>query len=158
MLCLSGFELYSRWLPLKNRKGSTSKCKNEKEKVRKNNARINEKKKRKKRENYTQALGELKCGPYTKKKWLKFRIEQSSTRGILNFRAKGIKYFGDGKWTVIRVTSNLPPIYGTLLKPHQNEAAKQTSSLMKGSGWTQKALLKLSTNCWCWRIFFCWIM
>ena len=28
---------------------------------------------------------------YTKKKWLKFRIEQSSTRGILNFRVKGIK-------------------------------------------------------------------
>ena len=27
-------------------------------------------------------------------KRLKFRIEQSSTRGILNFRAKGIKYFG----------------------------------------------------------------
>ena len=43
--------------------------------------------------NYTQALGELKCA-YTKKKRLKFRIEQSSTRGILNFRAKGIKYFG----------------------------------------------------------------
>ena len=27
-------------------------------------------------------------------KWLKFRIEQSNTRGILNFRAKGMKYFG----------------------------------------------------------------
>ena len=30
-------------------------------------------------------------------KWLKFRIEQSNTRGILNFRAKGIKYFGSLK-------------------------------------------------------------
>ena len=60
--------------------------------MRKNNARINEKKKAKEAKNYTQALGELKC-VYTKKKWLKFRIEQSSTRGILNFRAKGIKYF-----------------------------------------------------------------
>ena len=60
--------------------------------MRKNNARINEKKKAKEAKNYTQALGELKCA-YTKKKWLKFRIEQSSTRGILNFRAKGIKYF-----------------------------------------------------------------
>ena len=51
--------------------------------------------------NYTQALGELKCA-YSKKKWLKFRIEQSSTRGILNFRAKGIKYFGPliMKWKV----------------------------------------------------------
>ena len=32
----------------KNRKGRTCKCKNEREKVRKNNARINEEKKRKK--------------------------------------------------------------------------------------------------------------
>ena len=63
-------------------------------KGKKNNARINEqKKKAKEAKNYTQALGELKCA-YTKKKRLKFRIKQSSTRGILNFRAKGIKYFG----------------------------------------------------------------
>ena len=27
-------------------------------------------------------------------KWLKFRIEESNPRGILNFRADGIKYFG----------------------------------------------------------------
>ena len=45
------------------------KCKNEKEKERKNNAWINEKKKAKEAKNYTQALGELKC-TYTKKKWL----------------------------------------------------------------------------------------
>jgi len=32
---------------------------------------------------YTKALGELKCA-YTKKKWPKFRIKQSSTRGILS--------------------------------------------------------------------------
>ena len=64
-------------------------------KGKKNNARINEQKKKKAKEakNYTQALGELKCA-YTKKKRLKFRIKQGSTRGILNFRAKGIKYFG----------------------------------------------------------------
>ena len=51
----------------KNRKGRACKCKNEREKVRKNNARINEEKKPKKRKlNCTQALGELKCA-YTKK-------------------------------------------------------------------------------------------
>ena len=52
----------------KNRKGRTCNSKNEREKVRKNNARINEEKKeRKKRKlNCTQALGELKCA-YTKK-------------------------------------------------------------------------------------------
>ena len=50
-------------------------------------------KKAKKAKNYTQALWELKCA-YTKKKCLKFRIKQSITRGILNFRAKGIEYFG----------------------------------------------------------------
>ena len=43
------------------------KCKNEKEKVRKNNAKINERKKAKEARNYTQALGELKCA-YIKKK------------------------------------------------------------------------------------------
>ena len=42
-------------------------CKNKKEKVRKNNARIKEKKKVKEAKNYTLALGELKC-VYTKKK------------------------------------------------------------------------------------------
>ena len=51
------------------------KCKNEKEKVRKNNAKINERKKAKEARNYTQALRELKCA-YIKKKLLKFRIEQ----------------------------------------------------------------------------------
>ena len=51
------------------------------------------KKKAKEAKNYTQALWELKCA-YTKKKWLKFRIKQSITRGILNSRAKGIEYFG----------------------------------------------------------------
>ena len=66
-------------------------CKNEKEKVRKkNNAIINEKKITKGAKNYAQALRELKCA-YTKKK---IRIEESDTRGILNFRAKGMKYFG----------------------------------------------------------------
>ena len=43
------------------------KCKNEREKVRKNNARIKEEKQAKKAKNYTQALRELKCA-YTKKK------------------------------------------------------------------------------------------
>ena len=66
-----------------------------KKKVRKNNARINEKKRktseRSEKLHTSIVLGELKCA-YTKKKWLKFRIEQSSTRGILNFRAKGIKF------------------------------------------------------------------
>ena len=62
-----------------------------------NNARINEKKKpRKQKKKYTQALGELKC-VYTKKKWLKFRIKQSSTRGILNFGAMGINILGPWK-------------------------------------------------------------
>ena len=62
-----------------------------------NNARINEKKKpRKQKKKYIQALGELKC-VYTKKKWLKFRIKQSSTRGILNFGAKGINILGPWK-------------------------------------------------------------
>jgi len=58
-------------------------------------------KKAKEAKNYTQALGEQKYA-YTKKKWLKFRIKQSSTRGILNFRAKGIEYFGPltMKWKV----------------------------------------------------------
>ena len=42
-------------------------CKNKKEKVRKNNARIKEKKKVKEAKNYTLALGELKS-VYTKKK------------------------------------------------------------------------------------------
>ena len=50
-------------------------------------------KKAKEAKNYTQALGEQKYA-YTKKKWLKFRIKQSSTRGILNFRATGMEYFG----------------------------------------------------------------
>ena len=31
---------------------------------------------------------------------------------------------------MIRVTLNIPPIYGTLLKPHKNEAVKQTLSLI----------------------------
>ena len=68
---------------------------NKKEKVRKNNARIIETKKAKEEKNYTRALGELKRA-YTKKKRLKFRMKQSSIRGILNFRAKagGIKCFG----------------------------------------------------------------
>ena len=42
------------------------KCKNEKEKVRKNIARIYEKFKAKEAKNYTQALREVKCS-YTKK-------------------------------------------------------------------------------------------
>ena len=51
----------------KNRKGRACKCKNEREKVRKNNSRTNEEKKPKKRKlNCTQALRELKCA-YTKK-------------------------------------------------------------------------------------------
>ena len=56
----------------------------------KNNAIINEKKITKEAKNYAQALRELKCA-YTKKN---IRIEQSDTSGILNFRAKGMKYFG----------------------------------------------------------------
>ena len=48
---------------------------------------------RKKAKKYTQALRELKY-TYAKKKWLKFRIKQGNTRGSLNFRAKGMKYFG----------------------------------------------------------------
>ena len=46
-------------------------------------------------------IGELKCA-YTKKKWLKFRIEQIITRGSLNFVAKGIKYLGplETKWKI----------------------------------------------------------
>ena len=48
---------------------------------------------RKKAKKYTQALRELKY-TYTKKKWLKFRIKQGNTRGSLNFRSKGMKYFG----------------------------------------------------------------
>ena len=58
-------------------------------------------KKAKEAKNYTQAIGEQKYA-YTKKKWLKFRIKQSSTRGILNSRTKGIKYFGPlkTKWTL----------------------------------------------------------
>ena len=61
-----------------------------------NNTRINEKKNQGSKKIYTQALGELKC-VYTKKKWLKFRIKQSSTRGILNFGAKGINILGPWK-------------------------------------------------------------
>ena len=56
----------------------------------KNNAIINEKKITKGAKNYAQVLRELKCA-YTKKK---IRIEHSDTRGILNFRTKGMKYFG----------------------------------------------------------------
>ena len=41
-------------------------------------------KKSERRKNYTRALGELKRA-YTKKKRLKFRMRQSSARGILNF-------------------------------------------------------------------------
>ena len=52
--------------------------------MRKNNARINEKTKAKEEKNYTRALGDLKRA-YTNKKRLKFRIKQSSTRGIRNF-------------------------------------------------------------------------
>ena len=52
--------------------------------MRKSNARINEKKKAKEEKNYTRALGELKRA-YTKKKRLKFRMKQSSARGVLNF-------------------------------------------------------------------------
>ena len=57
-------------------------------------------KKAKEAKNYTQVSGEQKYA-YTKKKLLKFRIKQSSTRGILNSRTKGIKYFGPlkTKWT-----------------------------------------------------------
>ena len=58
----------------RERKGE-KKCKNKQEK---------------KAKNYTQSIGELKWS-YTKKKWRKFSIKQSNTRGILNFRAKGIK-------------------------------------------------------------------
>ena len=53
--------------------------------MRKNNARINEKKNAQEAKNYTQAMRYIRC-LYTKKND-KFRIEQSSTRGIVNFRA-----------------------------------------------------------------------
>ena len=67
----------------------------------KNNARIKEnKKKAKEAKNYTQALGELKC-VYTREKWFKIRMLLSKAvldiRGILNFRAKGIKILGPWK-------------------------------------------------------------
>ena len=133
--------------------------------MRKNNARIiKKKKKRKKRKNYTQALGELKCA-YTKKKWLKFRIEQSSIRGILNFRAKGVKYFGPlkTKWKCPYIR---PAVGQTeareLLLLVLYECTSQLSKNMPLKLYDRVKIpllghyisLKLSTNCWCWRIFF----
>ena len=116
--------------------------------MRNNNARINEKKKAKEAKNYTQALGELKCA-YTKKKWLKFRIEQSSTEGILNFRAKGIKYFGPlkTKWkfpyicpavgeTEGILTSSVIWMYVTVKQKHVIETVRKKAVFIKVHNFT----------------------
>ena len=70
------------------------KCKNEKEKVRTKNARIYKKKKVQEVKNYTQALREVKCA-YTKKNHFSLEVNTAILEAlILNFRAKGIEYFG----------------------------------------------------------------
>ena len=47
---------------------------------------------------------------------------------------------------------NPAPIYGTILQLHQNGAANNS----KRHHWVgSESSVKLSTNCWCWRIFFC---
>ena len=95
------------------------------------------KKQKKKQEakNYTQALGELKCA-YAKKKWRKFRIKQSSTRGVLNFRAKGIKYFGPlkTKWKFPYIC----PAVG------QTEGIHQLCLLIVEMGWIFNHVVRLS--------------
>ena len=60
--------------------------------MRKNNARIDEKKKGFKAKNCTQAFREVKF-LIPRKITLVFSEHSNTTEGILNFRAKGIKYF-----------------------------------------------------------------
>ena len=71
-------------------------AKTRKKRWEKNNARINEKKKSERSQNYTQALGELKCA-YTKKKWL-FYFWKST--GVLIFE-------GGALWTIYDLDSNI---------------------------------------------------
>ena len=73
-------------------------------------------------------------------KWLKFRIEESNTRGILNFRAEGIKYFGPlhfayicpavGQMQVI-LTSSVIWMYVTVKQKHVIETTRKKAVFVK---------------------------
>ena len=86
---------------------------------------------------------------YQKTKWLKFRIKQSSTRGILNFRAKRIKYFGPlkTKWKfpyicpAVRqtdgiLTSSVIWMYVTVKQKHVIETVRKKAIFIKVHNFT----------------------
>ena len=45
--------------------------------------------------------------------------------------------------------SNLSTVYGTILQPHQNEAANNSATTDEGTRMGSESFAKLSANCWC---------
>ena len=97
------------------------------------------------RELYWKRSVKIQCPPW----FLKFRIEQSNTRGILNFRAKGIKYFGSlkTKWkfpyncpTVGQTEGILTPsvvwMYVTVKPKHVIETIRKQAVFIKVHNFT----------------------